>query len=75
MCACFPNYEGIACERATCPNKCSDSGVCFTQNQLATDAGRTYNSPWDSEKSSGCVCDLGRRGNDCSLSKFKLTNI
>jgi len=30
-CVCFPNYDGIACERSICPNKCSDAGVCFTQ--------------------------------------------
>lgn len=66
-CACFDNYEGIACERTICPNRCSDSGVCFTESQLATEAGRDYSTPWDAEKHVGCVCDLGRRGPDCSL--------
>lgn len=69
-CQCFPNYEGIACERSVCPNRCSDAGVCFTQKQLATEAGRVYNTPWDAEKQVGCVCDLGRRGPDCSLCKL-----
>jgi hypothetical protein len=43
--------------------------VCFTQKQLASEAGRVYNTPWDAEKQVGCVCDLGRRGPDCSLCK------
>lgn len=68
-CVCYPNYDGIACERSICPNKCSDAGVCFTQKQLADEAGRTYATPWDAQKQVGCVCDLGRRGPDCSLCK------
>ncbi len=66
-CQCFANYEGIACERTVCPNKCSDAGVCFTEQQLADEAGRDYDTPWDHDKHVGCVCDLGRRGPDCSL--------
>ena len=69
-CVCYPNYDGIACERSICPNKCSDAGVCFTQKQLAAEAGRTYATPWDAQKQVGCVCDLGRRGPDCSLCKL-----
>jgi hypothetical protein len=66
-CACFPNYEGIACERTTCPNGCSGAGICFSEMQLAEEAGQTYSTPWDAQKHVGCVCDLGRRGPDCSL--------
>jgi len=66
-CACFTNYDGIACERTICPNKCSEAGVCFTQKQLAAEADRVYSTPWDAEKHVGCICDLGRRGPDCSL--------
>jgi hypothetical protein len=69
-CVCFANYDGIACERTVCPNNCNLAGVCFSQAQLATDAGRVYSTPWDAEKELGCVCDLGRRGPDCSLCKF-----
>jgi hypothetical protein len=66
-CACFTGYEGIACERTACPNACSNAGVCFTQSQLATEASRVYSTPWDANKHTGCVCDLGRRGPDCAL--------
>lgn len=66
-CVCFANYEGIACERTMCPNACSEAGVCFTQQQLAEEAGKVYSTPWDATKHVGCVCDLGRRGPDCSL--------
>lgn len=66
-CACFANYEGIACERTVCPNKCSDAGVCFTQERLADEASSLYTTPWDADKHVGCVCDIGRRGPDCSL--------
>ena len=68
-CVCFANYEGIACERTVCPNNCNNAGICFTQNQLANEASRTYVTPWDADKHVGCVCDLGRRGPDCSLCK------
>lgn len=66
-CQCFTNYEGIACERTVCPNSCSGAGICFVQYQLANEASRTYLTPWDSTKEAGCICDLGRRGPDCSL--------
>jgi len=66
-CVCFPNYDGIACERTVCPNNCNDAGVCFTQQQLAIEAGRVYSTPWDATMHVGCICDLGRRGPDCSL--------
>lgn len=66
-CTCFPGYEGIACERSSCPNECSGRGVCYTQKQLADEASRVYRSPWDANKITGCFCDFGFRGPDCSL--------
>jgi hypothetical protein len=66
-CNCFGNYEGIACERTRCPNDCSHRGICYTQKQLAKEASMTYTSPWDAMKVTGCVCDVGFRGPDCSL--------
>jgi hypothetical protein len=45
-------------------------GVCFSAKQLAEDAGRIYESPWDADKNIGCVCDAGYRGVDCMLGKY-----
>lgn len=67
MCTCFENYEGVACERTVCPNDCSGNGFCYTEKQLASDAGTAYFTPWDAEKQVGCKCDAGFRGPDCSL--------
>merc|ERR1712054_323968 len=50
-----------------CSNDCSARGICYTQKQLAAEAGKTYVLPWDAMKHVGCVCDLGFRGPDCSL--------
>ena len=36
-------------------------------SKLATEASRVYSTPWDADKIVGCICDLGRRGPDCSL--------
>lgn len=66
-CVCVDNYEGLACERISCPNDCSFRGICMSQSQMAEEAGRVYSSPWDAEKIWGCVCDIGYRGPDCSL--------
>lgn len=67
QCICYKGFEGIACERTACPNSCHNNGVCYTQQELAEDAGREYDIPWDAEKMYGCVCDMGYRGIDCSL--------
>lgn len=67
MCNCFNGYEGLACERTVCHNDCNDQGVCFTQRQMAEEAGREYSTPWDADRHVGCVCDPGFRGVDCSL--------
>jgi len=66
-CECFDNYDGIACERTVCPNDCSQNGICYTQKLLAEEASKTYSTPWDAQKITGCVCDAGYRGPDCSL--------
>lgn len=66
-CECFDGYDGIACERTRCPNDCSGRGICYTMKQLAAEAGRRYTKPWDAMKQTGCVCDVGFRGPDCSL--------
>ena len=67
ICDCFEGYSGIACERTECPNDCSQNGICYSQKLLAEEAGMTYTTPWDAKKITGCVCDPGYRGPDCSL--------
>ena len=66
ICLCYYDYNGLACERTSCPSDCNGNGVCFTENELAEEAGRVYSTPWDSLKHVGCVCDVGYRGYDCS---------
>jgi len=66
-CECFENYDGIACERTICPNDCNGRGVCYTEKQIAAEAGAVYTVPWDATKHVGCICDSGYRGPDCSL--------
>ena len=61
-CMCYSNYEGLACEKLKCLNDCNNRGVCLSQQQLADEAGRVYDTPWDANKIFGCVCDHGYRG-------------
>lgn len=63
----YYDFIGIACERTVCVNDCSMQGVCYTASQLAEEAGRVYSTPWDANKNTGCVCDIGFRGPDCSM--------
>jgi hypothetical protein len=77
QCKCAVGYEGEACQRTTCQNKCSGHGVCQDQAHFAADASESYAlntlrelrylGPFDSSKSMGCLCDGGYRGPDCSL--------
>eukprot|EP00929_Paragymnodinium_shiwhaense_P110060 TRINITY_DN76773_c0_g1_i1.p2 TRINITY_DN76773_c0_g1~~TRINITY_DN76773_c0_g1_i1.p2 ORF type:complete len:243 (+),score=46.61 TRINITY_DN76773_c0_g1_i1:64-729(+) len=74
LCQCFPGYEGRACDRTVCPNKCSGHGTCQSQKQFfvdhadeASDASIVYSTAWDAKKIYGCKCELGFRGPDCSL--------
>jgi hypothetical protein len=64
-CKCFSGYEGIACQRQICPHYCNGHGTCWPQRYLADWAGRIYETPWDSMKAAGCVCDIGYRGPTC----------
>ncbi|KAL3663343.1 hypothetical protein V7S43_011749 [Phytophthora oleae] len=75
-CACFPGYEGKACERTECPNNCNSRGICLTLRAIiAASPPRTVPSSsqpsaytaWDAVKHMGCYCDQGYRGPDCSL--------
>lgn len=69
LCECFPGYDGVACQRASCPGypqSCSGHGVCKTIRQLANaDNGNVYEL-WDRDSTMGCECDAGFFGPDCS---------
>ncbi|EED96545.1 predicted protein, partial [Thalassiosira pseudonana CCMP1335] len=56
-------FEGSACERFVCPNRCSDKGRCISVC-MQTDA---YDTPWEADHWFGCLCDEGYTGYDCSL--------
>ncbi|KAJ1442973.1 tubular mastigoneme protein [Ochromonadaceae sp. CCMP2298] len=73
-CECFEGYDGVSCQRASCPgypSSCSGHGVCKTIKQLATtDYGNVYEL-WDKDTTMGCECDKGYTGPDCSLRSCK----
>ena len=81
-CECFSGYEGKGCRRTTCPNDCSDHGVCKTSHEITkllseNSAWATfsefdyttikYDVAWDASSIRGCECDAGFRGPDCSI--------
>lgn len=66
QCNCFNGYEGDNCGRTSCPNECSGHGVCQSLKRFAAEYGITYTG-YDAEKEFGCLCDLGFRGQDCSM--------
>lgn len=66
-CKCFDGYDGVACQRSTCPDNCNDRGTCWPERHLAIKASRTYSTPWDAMKHVGCFCDAGYRGPACEL--------
>jgi len=73
-CVCYDGYDGVACQRASCPgfpNSCSGHGVCKSKKQLAqSDHGNIYKL-WDKDSTMGCECDAGYYGADCSLKTCK----
>lgn len=64
-CECYDGYEGRSCSRTACPDDCNGRGKCVTQKTHAKNAGRVYESSWDSLKQVGCKCDPGYRGFNC----------
>ncbi|KAF1774880.1 EGF-like domain, extracellular [Phytophthora cactorum] len=82
-CTCFDGYEGVACQRAACPNKCSGHGTCESISELGLKApGTLFGNPdnvnkitydlWDSKVTYGCRCDPWYHGADCSLRTCKV---
>jgi len=74
-CVCYDGYDGVACQRASCPGypaSCSGHGVCKTISQLAASASGNVYSLWDQDKTMGCECDAGYYGPDCSLRQCKV---
>jgi hypothetical protein len=74
-CVCQAGFEGLACERMSCPSGCSGHGACVS---LADAARRKDDvnffrevsySGWDARRIYGCQCDLGFTGYDCSQSE------
>lgn len=82
-CTCFDGYEGVACQRAACPNKCSGHGTCESIRELGLKTpGTLFGIPdnadhisydlWDSRVTYGCRCDPWYHGADCSLRSCKV---
>lgn len=73
ICQCREGFEGIACERQTCPSRCSNVGECLSLKYYAEskDSGEgtvyTYSNPWDANKIYGCKCDEGYFGIGCTM--------
>lgn len=80
LCQCYDGYDGVACDRYSCPNNCGDHGTCMTIGNvyklygtelslspiyLSNDT-RLY-SKWDADKLTQCVCDYGYTGHACEL--------
>lgn len=71
-CVCREGFEGIACERQTCPDRCSNVGECLSLKYYADsrDKGEgtvySYSAPWDADKIYGCKCDEGYFGIGCT---------
>jgi len=75
LCECFDGYDGVACQRASCPgfpDSCSGHGVCKSASQLASaDSGNVYKL-WNKDSTMGCECDSGYFGADCSERSCKV---
>lgn len=73
LCECREGFEGIACERQSCPNLCNGVGECQSMyyHALSKDPGTgtvfNYDTRWDAHKIYGCNCDSKYYGTDCSL--------
>ena len=72
VCDCATGFHGLACEQQACPNDCSGQGRCLSMGDAsaALDGFHLNRSMqyagWDRGILSGCVCDPGFFGADCS---------
>lgn len=67
-CECYDGYDGVACQRASCPgypNVCYGHGVCKSARNIAKSTYGNQYELWDSDSTMGCVCDPGYYGPDC----------
>ncbi|KAJ0392094.1 hypothetical protein P43SY_010524 [Pythium insidiosum] len=70
-CRCRDGFEGVACERMSCPpcvnGRCiSMRDAAALQDNVNFFTKTTYDA-WDADKIFGCQCDNGFTGWDCSL--------
>eukprot|EP01041_Mallomonas_annulata_P006728 gene6726-13625_t len=77
ICVCFDGYDGLACQRLSCPMMqdnvlCSGHGTCHSAAELAHLDNMNIYRLWDKDAYMGCVCDPGYHGPDCSLRRCKL---
>lgn len=83
LCKCFDGFEGSACQRTSCPNKCNGHGTCESLRELGIKAGGTLFGKgtiagavsydlWDANSTYGCLCDPGFFGPDCSKRSCKV---
>ena len=73
QCQCLDGYEGVACQRASCPGTptCSGHGTCQSISQLAAKDNNNVYNLWDKDSTMGCLCDSGYQGPDCSERQCK----
>ena len=73
QCECREGFEGIACERQSCPSLCNGVGECQSMYYYALSKNPglgtvyDYDTRWDANKIYGCNCDSKYHGVDCSL--------
>jgi hypothetical protein len=75
LCDCYDGYDGVACQRASCPgypSSCSGHGVCKTAGQLAAADSDNVYKLWNKDTTMGCECDAGYFGADCSQRDCKV---
>lgn len=72
QCHCFNGFEGKACRRSSCSNKCSGHGRCVFDAEIDRtnywNDGLLHNQKqyWNGYKTQQCICDRGWWGYDCS---------